>query len=84
MRTGARNPLQLENRRPTMHDVLGTTDWLSDLVNAAGAAKDGVGDFTIGVEDNQFALVSPESQCVYLITVEAAQFTPASNQEGEG
>ena len=62
-----------------MHDVLGTTDWLSDLVNSESARDADKGDFTIGIEDNQFAIVSPEGQCVYLVTVEAAHFTPVSN-----
>lgn len=59
-----------------------TMDWLADLITSDAADKQ-TGEFVIGLEDGEVALIVPEEQAVYLITVKRAAFVMASNQDSE-
>lgn len=60
-----------------MADATATAMWLQELV-AEKWAEDKT-DVTIPLEGSQFAMVSLEESCVYLITVQEAQLVPVSN-----
>lgn len=66
-------------------DVVGTAEWLSEIITGAVAADKNLSDYTIPLGDGRLALISPEGPAVYLVTVQAAEFKVAeSNQDTKG
>lgn len=65
-------------------DPAGMAEFLADLVSSNTAESAEHSDYPIHVANGVFAIITPETPAVYLVTVQEAHFVAAgSNTEGK-
>ena len=63
----------------SLADVTGMAEFLAELVSSNTAESSDHSDYPIHVDDGVFAIITPETPAVYLVTVQEAQFVPAGS-----